>query len=148
MPSRKRIRRKNIPSKNRRTSHNSIVQLWRESSVVTRKDTSWKNVPRRKNGRMIWLRSTSWSYIMMFGYEFKTWREVLWILSNRSTRSSIPQIKVSKDTKQGLWFLSERESRLWKDTSLGARHTSSVMNITLDSWCNQNIRTNWETYRV
>ena len=32
------------------------------------------------------------------------------------------------------------ESRLWKDTTLGARHTSSVVDITLDNWCNQSRR--------
>ena len=65
-----------------------------------------------------------------------------------STRSSIQQIKVSKDTKKGSWFLSERESQLWKYIVPGDRHTSLVEDITLDIWCNQIRRKNRETYMV
>ena len=84
----------------------------------------------------------------MFGYEFETWRDVFESLPRKSTRSSIQQIEVSKDTNQGSWFLSERESWLWKDIALGARHTSSVEDITLGSWCNQSRRTDRATYMV
>ena len=42
----------------------------------------------------------------------------------------------------------QKECRLWQDTSLGARHTSSMVDITLDSWCNQSRRTNQVTYMV
>ena len=50
--------------------------------------------------------------------------------------------------KQGSWFLSKRESRLWKNTALGARQTYSVVDITLESWCNKSRRTDRETYMV
>ena len=30
----------------------------------------------------------------------------------------------------------KREIHFWKDIALGARHTYSVMDITLDNWCN------------
>ena len=40
------------------------------------------------------------------------------------------------------------ESRLWKDTDLGTRHTSSVMDVTLDNWCNQSKRTDQANYIV
>ena len=36
----------------------------------------------------------------------------------------------------------KRESLLWKGIALGARHTSSIVDITLDNWCNQSKRTN------
>ena len=39
-----------------------------------------------------------------------------------------------------------RESRLWQDNDLGTRHTSSVVDITLENWCNQSRRTNQTTY--
>ena len=42
----------------------------------------------------------------------------------------------------------QKESRLWKDTALGARHTSSAIDITLENWCNQSRRTYQETYMV
>ena len=41
-----------------------------------------------------------------------------------------------------------RESWLWKYTALGARHTSSVVDSTLDNWCDQSRRTYQTTYMV
>ena len=41
-----------------------------------------------------------------------------------------------------------RESQLWQDNDLGTRHTSSVVDITLDNWCDQSRRTNQTTYMV
>ena len=56
--------------------------------------------------------------------------------------------KYQKDTKQVSWFLSERESRLWQETAIGARHTYLVEGITIDNWCNQSRRTYRATYMV
>ena len=41
-----------------------------------------------------------------------------------------------------------RESRLWQDSDLGTRHTSSVVDITLEKWCNETRRTNQTNYMV
>ena len=41
-----------------------------------------------------------------------------------------------------------KESQLWKDTALGDIDTSSVVDITLDIWCNQSRKTYRATYMV
>ena len=42
----------------------------------------------------------------------------------------------------------KREIQFWKDIVLGGRHTSSVMDITLDNWCNQSKRIDQANYIV
>ena len=52
------------------------------------------------------------------------------------------QDQVYRSSKYQVRFVVSinKESRLWPDTALGARHTSSVVDIILDNWCNRSRR--------
>ena len=115
---------------------------------MIRKDTLRKNVPRSKNGRMIWSRSTKRSYRMMVQYEFKTWREFFMKSSMKIYKIDYTIDQSIKRYKVSFMVSINRESRLWKENDLGTRYTSSTVDITLDNWFNQSRRINQTTYMV
>ena len=93
------------------------------------------------------LRSTSRSYIMMSGYEFEHEGKFCKVFQvNLQTKYTADQSIKRYEAR----FVGSIKREIWfcKDIALGARHTSSVMDITLKYWFNQSKRKDQANYII